>query len=394
MLKNFLIEILKNISDFNYSRIRRKLQKSKKINIVFLVSENQKWSYEYLYKELKNNPKFNLKILISYPRDLKQDEKSKQEFLKINYDFYSKADTNIEFIYKDNKYESLKKHNPDIVFYEQQWGLPLKYKPFFVSFYALTYFSCYGIQMFDFKEDYTKNFHYFLYKYLVDFKENYNRFLSYNKKFIKNCVVVGYPKLDAYLNLKKSLRKNDKPTVIYSPHHSLFSELKTSTFLKNGEFILDLANKTKNEVNWVFKPHPRLKYVLRDNNIASDELIEGYYNKWSEIGKIFNEGNYFDLFLNSDILITDCCSYLGEYHYTGNPVIRLVNSEAVELNELGKNITKNYYNVKSNQELNKVFYDLISMYKENKFPKYDITVQKAAENIVKLIQNDISSYKI
>lgn len=390
MLFDYFLEIIKFIVNFNY-KIKLNYLKSKgKINVVFLVSENQKWSYDNLYAELKNNDKFNVRILISYPKDLKLNDSDKAEFIKRNCEFYSKIDKDAEIIYKNNKYTSLKKYKPDIVFYEQQWGLPRKYKPYLVSFYALTYFSCYGIQMFDYKQDYTKIFHYFLFRYLVDSKQNFLRFKSYDKKFISNCVVAGYPKLDYYLSHKLKNNLSTMPTIIYAPHHSFFVEPKMATFDKNGEFILDLAKKTKDDFNWVFKPHPRLFSSLVSNNIMLKEDVENYYSQWKNIGSVFDSGNYFDLFLNSDLLITDCCSYLGEYYYTNNPVIRLVSEKSIKLNSLGSEITKNYFSVCSNEELQKVFFDIvgnIEKYKRNCSMNSKISSSRViAESILKLIK--------
>ncbi len=363
-----IFEIVKKIANNNYQKVLKRLKKVKKINVVFLVSENQKWAYQSVFEELSKNERFNTKILISYPKDLKLNKKEKEVFLNKNFKFYSKIDKNAEFLYKNNTYISLKKFKPDIVFYEQQWGLPRKYKPCLVSFYALTYFSCYGMQMFDFREDYSKVFHYFLYKYLVDSKENFLRFKKYNKKFTKNCIVTGYPKLDYFFD-KKEKKQNLKPTVIYAPHHSFDSKLNTSTFNQNGEFILSLATKTKDEINWIFKPHPRLKKSLIEKKIYSKKEIDDYYEKWSKIGSIFDFGNYFDMLYFSDILITDCCSFLGEYYHTNNYLIRLVNKNAIELNDFGKSITKNYFCVFNNIEIEETLTKLLQMKNKNQTSK-------------------------
>ena len=382
-----IFEAVKKIVEYNYKKVLKRLKEKEKINAVFLVSENQKWSYQSVFEELKNNKKFNVKILISYPKDLKLNKEDKQKFLKENFEFYSKIDNTCEFIYKNNKYTSLKKHNPDIVFYEQQWGLPRKYKPYFVSFYALTYFSCYGMQMFDFKQDYTKVFHYFLYRYLVDSKENFCRFKNYNKNFSKNCIVVGYPKVDYYLE-KKEKPKKQIPTVIYAPHHSFNSELNVSTFLENGEYILSLASKTKDKLNWIFKPHPRLEKSLIENKIYTKEKIKKYYKKWEEIGQIFNFGNYFDIFYNSDILITDCCSFLGEYYYSNNKVIRLVNKNAIKLNDFGKKVTKNYSCVFNNIEIEKTLFELLQTKNEKILENFKPKI-KSSKLILKSILREL-----
>lgn len=389
MLFDYFLELIKFIVNFNYKIKLKRLKSKSTINVIFLVSENQKWSYDGLYNELKNNNNFKTKILISYPKDLKLSAFQKVEYLKNNFEFYSKIDNSVEFLYKDGKYSSLKRYKPDIVFYEQQWGLPRKYKPYIVSFYALTYFSCYGMQLFDYKQDYTKVFHYFLFKYLVDFKQNFLRYKSYNKKYVSNCIVVGYPKLDYYLNKVNNLSKH-KPVIIYAPHHSFMSEPFMATFDKNGEFILNIAKETKEDFNWVFKPHPRLFSSLIKNNIMAKDKVEKYYSQWGNIGSVFDFGNYFDLFLKSDLLITDCCSYLGEYFFTNNPVIRLVREDSIKLNPLGDEIVKNYFSADTNEKLKEVFFELtgdLNKYKRTtNFEKRISSSKIIVESILKLLE--------
>ena len=62
-------------------------------------------------------------------------------------------------IYKDGKYIDLEEFKPDIVFYEQPWGLPRRYKPYYVSKFALTFYLPYGFSMLDYIGDYNRNFH-------------------------------------------------------------------------------------------------------------------------------------------------------------------------------------------------------------------------------------------
>ena len=47
--------------------------------------------------------------------------------------------------------------------------------------------------------------------------------------------------------------------------------------------------------------------------------------------------------MNSDILITDCDSFLLEYMPTLNPIIRLERKDSVKLSKLGQEIVKGIY---------------------------------------------------
>ena len=124
-----------------------------------------------------------------------------------------------------------------------------------------------------------------------------------------------------------------------------------ATFKENGKFILKYA-KTHPETTWVFKPHPRLKYALLRNKIMTKDEINKYYNAWGKIGNVVENGNYFDLFKTSDLLVTDCCSFLAEYLPTNKPIIRLSPKNKMDFNQLGFLINDSCYEVKNNKDLN------------------------------------------
>ena len=101
----------------------------------------------------------------------------------------------------------------------------------------------------------------------------------------------------------------------------------------------------------------------------TDEEIDNYYKSWDEIGNIYDTGDYIDLFKSSDIMVTDCCSFLAEYFPSKNPLLRLINKNSVKLNKLGEKICSCYYNVNSNNELDYIFNKLIKEKLDNKKDK-------------------------
>ena len=78
-----------------------------------------------------------------------------------------------------------------------------------------------------------------------------------------------------------------------------------------------------------------------------------------EIGNIYTSGDYFDIFKSSDLMITDCCSFLGEYLPSEKPLIRLKNPKAMKLNAFGERLTKEYYTSHNNDELKKLFNEIV-----------------------------------
>lgn len=367
MLKHLKAKIRHFICQRNFKKKLKEIKnypKDRKIKVLFLIRENSKWTYESVYREMEKTDKFEPIVAVSLLPDVMKGKDKTRNDLDISYDFFKTRGYNVVKAVENGKYMDLKNFNPDIVFYDQP-GIPTIHHPFRVSFFALTMYCDYGFEFFYNPENYKSNFHALLYKFFVDNKKNIERYMQYNKKANNNCIALGYPKLDIYFlkQMQEDSRfwkEENKFKIIYAPHHSLDDDgLKLATFKTNGEFILSLAKKNQETTTWVFKPHPRFKYALLKNKVMSEQQIENYFKEWENIAKIYDKGAYFDIFKSSDLLITDCCSFLGEYLPSKKPIIQLVNSDHSEFNPLGKEITSQNYKAYSCEELSKYFQTLV-----------------------------------
>ncbi len=384
----------------NYENVLRRLKTQDKIKVVFLVRENQKWTYQSLYEEFEKNEKFEPLVLVSMLELVRKGKDKTRNNLTDSFEFFKSKGMKVDYAYKNGGYVDLKEYKPDIVFYDQPWDLPEIQQPRKVSEYALTCYSSYSYELFDCIEDYTASFHKFLYRYFTENEFNKNRYESYRKGNSENCVVTGYPKLDAYLKTNEDCnvwRKKDEYKIIYAPHHSIDSKgIRLSTFLRNGKLMLELAKSHPN-TTWVFKPHPRLKYVLLRTKIMNEKEIEEYWNEWKKIGAVFEGGDYMSLFKTSDLMITDGCSFLTEYLLTGKPLIRLINKKGIKLNKLGTELTEGYYLADNNEELRKLFNQLVIEKKDNKANLRNILKNKIAATegfvAVKIIDNIMEEIK-
>ena len=372
MFKDIKYGILSYLCQRNYKRVLKRLKRKNKYKVIFLVSENSKWGYQSLYEELLKDEDFEPLIVVYVLSGVHKGKDKTRNNLEENYNFFKSRGMNVEYAYKNHKYIDLKNFNPDIVFYEQPWGLPNKYKPQNVSKYALTCYSDYGFEFFCNSDNYKDNFHRLLWTFFVDNELNIKRYESYKKSNSKNCKSVGYPKLDVYID-KKSIthaefwQNEEKFKIIYAPHHSFDKNgLRLATFEKTGKYILELAKKYP-ETTWIFKPHPQFKYSVLNNNIMTQEEIDKYYQEWKNIGKIYEQGDYFDIFITSNLMITDCASFLGEYMPTLNPIIRIVNSKALEMNSLGRFISQSCYEIENVRDLEKIFKYLLNNKNDKKY---------------------------
>lgn len=326
--------------------------KSDPIQVCFLVSENQKWNCDSLYKALSADPRFSPFIAIT-----KLAKDSTQVFDN-NIDFFKTRNYQTKIAFDINKKcaISLAELNADIVFYQQPWGLHKKHKVQNVAKFALTCYIPYGLMVAN--NDYNhygKFFQKALWRYFAPntiIKELFleNSILTPPSKI----VVSGHPKMDVYNDNSIEISRSHKKRIIYAPHHSITDDttLRYGTFSWNGVELLEFARRSQN-IDWVFKPHPGLKDMLEVKNILSKEEVENYYQAWNDLENctIHDSGDYFDEFKNSDALITDCGSFLAEYLPTEKPIILLVNPKSEGYNKFGSVLVDQYYKARTYDEL-------------------------------------------
>ena len=97
------------------------------------------------------------------------------------------------------------------------------------------------------------------------------------------------------------------------------------------------------------------KTLIEDKNFGEGFSNE-YFSEWEKVGCVFDSGNYFEHFMNSDLLITDASSFLLEYLPTEQPIIRLVpKPERAKLNPFGSFLSSAWYKADSFELFEKLF---------------------------------------
>lgn len=323
------------------SKIQNKYKNKEKIRVGFLVNENCKWNAENLYNLLEENENFEPVILVTLYDTRHQKKDMTKTSIEDNYNFFAGTGKRVEKVYdeENEKYLDIKDFDIDILFYQQPWGIYELQSIEETAKNSLCCYFAYGISVVECPAE-VRPFHEKLFAYFIPNEETKIFLESIKINNLDNLNIVGYPKLDVYNTLSKT--RQVKKTIIYAPHHSYKRGLKLGTFNKTGMQILEFA-KLHKEYNWVFKPHPDLKEVLYKDKKFGKDFTEKYYKQWSEIGKIYDKGNYFEQFMQTDILITDCDSFLLEYMPTLNPIIRLERKDSVKLSKLGQEIIKGIY---------------------------------------------------
>lgn len=180
---------------------------------------------------------------------------------------------------------------------------------------------------------------------------------------VKNVVVLGHPKMDELLNAHRNYDANTiwkcangmpaskVKKIIYAPHHSIGNDSITmSTFHENYREIYRLAKESADTTSWIVKPHPLLKKsTIKNGLFTSEKEFEDYMDMWDALpnSKTVRNGQYVDLFLTSDAMITDCVSYLTEYLCVNKPLIILRRPEQ-KYNKWGKIVLDAAYSVPGN----------------------------------------------
>lgn len=390
-----------------YKKLIKKLKKEnpkRKFKVIFLCTENSKWAYQSLYETFEKHPDFDVQILVSIPTYFFEKKFKFMDFnklLKKNYDFFKNRGMNVEYAFnpKSKQYINLKKFNPDIIFYEQPWDLPKKHSLIETSKYAFACHCSYGTAMTNASYEYELSFYKNLFRYYLDNKY-IQKTLVHNGFCKENVPVCGSSKLDAYLTEINSdkiyWKTQDKKRVIWAPHHSFGQEtiLKYGTFDWNYEFFYNFM-KEHPEIEFIVKPHPRLKQALVSENLMTQEESDLYFNSLQAMPnvQIMDSGDYFSMFRTSDLLITDCCSFLCEYLPTLKPVIHLISRYSTGYNEFGQQIIKGYYPAKNcitlQEQIDKVLFkqeDSLKSVREEILKKDIIRPEKGVSDF---IVNDI-----
>lgn len=367
----------------NEERIRKK----DSITVVFFASNVSMWHYQNLYEEMLKHKRFKPIIVIS-PLNAYAHEQ-KVECVKALRLYFEKRGIN----YIDYDTDNMKGFDvkgilkPDVLFYPQPYYTVMckehryyRFKKSLLAYYP--YFFHRTRLPFEYNEDF-HNRAWRLY-YETDLQKKDAKELASIGDL--NVRVVGYPNADSYNNRiiedPWKTMTNPHKRVIWAPHFTLDGNgwINSSNFIWMSKLMLTIADKYKDDVQFAFKPHPRLLSELYKHPDWGKRKADAYYQTWQEMenGQLETK-DYVDLFITSDGLIHDSGSFGVEYQYTHKPAMFIskdMTSFSEPLSDFGKMIYKLHYIGNNEDDINSFIENVIIKCKDDLYNKREIFIKK------------------
>lgn len=338
----------------SYQDIISNLRKRKIIRVGFLVALDSVFPAEQIFKNMINDDLFEPHIYVI--PDVSRSKEFTIEQMKKTYDSLKKkyGDESVSTVYDENTASYV-----DISSEMDIYCTAIPYDGNNYNLYKSDYFSKNKVLSFFVNYGYPTvkwSRRVFtcptLSRVMTLFTENPNleeEYFLYQNAHGLNNMCVGYCKMDSLAHIKKVPHK--RPRIILAPHHTITDKWKDSlqigNFLKYSDFILKLPKMFPN-VDFIFRPHPMLLETLKDDKIFGKEALDKYLQELASFTNITIQigGDYFETFVNSDGIIHDCSSFVGEYLYTGNPCCYVLkNPEVIDkyFTEYGAKVLNAYY---------------------------------------------------
>jgi len=336
------------------------------LDVVFFVLNPDIWKYEKVYRLLEKDSRFNPVVVICPAINL-LDDKVISSLMKQAYRSFLEEGYNVVSSYNEStgKYLDVNAElKPDIVFFTNPYGYTLGKYQIKNFLDTLTCYVQYSFPMEDVEHFYNKAFHSLLWKafYETELHKEMAKEYALNKGV--NVEVTGHPGTDSFMygsRVNNGAWKRsglNMKRIIWAPHWSVISRGRgrpsASNFLEISEFMLELADRFKSEVQFAFKPHPYLKRTLYDLEGWGKDKTEAYYRKWDEMenGQL-ETGNYTELFNGSNALIHDSISFIAEYLYCGKPSLFLKSDPDVNrrFNEFGNLALNHHYHGSGKEDI-------------------------------------------
>lgn len=388
------------------------------INVLFYIWHPSFWKVDSLFRLMLEHPRFNPAICPVASMD-NPDPAKRRETLEYTRRYFKEKGYPVleidgigpvtgSFVFGGGDMEKIRKvFAPDVIFVQA----PYESVPQAMAADMEHELYCYVPYGF---RNSTEHFSYdnaTQNKYWFNFIEN-QPMMDFIKSIMtnkgKNLCLTGYPPVDFFLfhNRFGSETSAWKPQaapckrVIWAPHWNIcdVSLLTAGIFPQVADRMLELALEYSGRIQFAFKPHPKLKAELHKHPEWGMERTDAYYRAWADLpnGQL-EQGQYAELFAQSDAMVHDSGSFIVEYMATGKPCCFLHGKDAAVLpnfNEMTADCYAAHYLADSVAELELFLQNVVEEGRDPKAAERRSCVQRyivppnnrsAAQNIIDAI---------
>ena len=371
-IKQPLVTVLDKIAFSVHSyrhilRIKKKLYKKEKINVVFLCQFPEMWnSTKSVFLALEQSELFH-PVILAVPK--KKVMGLKEIFLENNdaLDYFCKDFVCVADSRRNGGYVDIREFQPDYVFIQRPYDgcMPPQYRIKELIKSALIcyipYYSCLTEREIhlhvQFEDLFIKQFNLFFAdcRRSCDFVTERLREMHVHLGRTKRIFNIGFPRYEL-LRDKLTVRGENR-TFLWLPRWTMDAEKDRSHFFDYIEPLLRYF-KENQQLELIIRPHPAMFTNFKHEGYISEEEIDklkDYIAKQPNVRFDSNE-DYLITFNESDFLIADPTSLICEYFLTGKPIVFC--GEKYTGSFEGEQIAATYYCADDREELLRAITDL------------------------------------
>jgi CDP-glycerol glycerophosphotransferase (TagB/SpsB family) len=353
-------------------KLRERCERKEKIRVAFEVITASQFAGAELYQLFRKNPLFEVFVVVVPVSDLPAEERNRRVSLSVahlreqGYDARSGIDSATGYYHSFEDWGGF----PDIVFHSTPWieafpeglsieSFPLRTLNILINYCVDVVDNPDGTYMEQFQ--FNKEIYNLVWRCYATDRFEMEGYHKYQFLRGENVKLSGYAKMDRMYQKKEyseeEIRKiwkipvgissGEIKKVIIAPHFTIrdLGVIHFSTFHQNLYFFLYLADRYRDRICFVYKPHPSLRSSSVSGGLfRSVEEYDAYLEEWNkrENCRIVDESEYIDLFKTSDSMIMDSGSFLAEYLYVHKPLLYLRRPEQA-FNPMGQAVVDTYY---------------------------------------------------
>lgn len=355
------------VSLFHIAKVKRRVFKKRKnnkvMNVVFIIQYVPSWNkLEPIYQKMKKDSRFNPSI-VCVPMEIENHKLKKLTNETYDY-FVNKGYDVINAITGDKEWFDIRQLTPDFVFHSRPYNhfLPKIYTSDIIVKNALICNVMYGMNLTHNVEPILLNEEYFKNCFCY-FAHNVSEKKYYVKRFrlgcslgIQKCEQYGGIGIERILHARAEKKStNFRKTVLWTPRWSTDEKIGGSNFFRLLDTFKMLISENPS-VLFIIRPHPLMfNNFLKTGEMSLAEVddFKRYCNSVSNVILDENE-EYYDMFWQTDCLVSDSSAIVPEYFVTGKPILYCQSSYSDSYTEFYNEIISRCYEVFTPNDL--IFY--------------------------------------